>query len=110
MYNIKKAIYICIKIGMIIFAVDIIVFVLMVVLSMSDSRSPEIANVLFFILKNILSFPLLLLNNNLPFYLECRELPQYIFISVPINIILQSIFCFLIIKLFKWGIQTLNNK
>ena len=64
----------------------------------------------FFKLKNILSFPLSLLNNNLPFYLEYRELPQYIFISVPINIILQSIFRFLIIKLFKWGIQTLNNK
>lgn len=79
-------------------------------LSMSDSKSPEIANSMFFLLKNILSFPLSLLNNNLPFYLECREFPQYIFISVPINIILQSILCFLFIKLLKWGIQTLNNK
>lgn len=110
MYNIKRSIYTCIKIGMIIFAIDIIVFVLMIFLSMSDSKTPEIANVLFFILKNILSFPLSLLNNNLPFYLECRELPRYIFISVPVNIILQSIFCFLITKLFKCGIQTLNNK
>jgi len=66
--------------------IDILVFILIVFLSMSDSKSPEIASILLFLLQHILSLPLSLLNDNLPFYLEYREFPNFIFISLPANI------------------------
>ena len=100
-------IYTCMKISMVIFIIDILVFILIVFLSMSDSKSPEIASILLFLLQHILSLPLSLLNDNLPFYLEYREFPNSIFISLPANIILQSIFCFAIIKSVKWCITTI---
>ena len=104
MQNFKSFIYTCIKISIVIFSIDILVFIMIVFLSMSDSKSPDIARVLFFILQHILSLPLSLLNDNLPFYLEYRELPNFIFISLPTNILLQSILCFAIIKVVKWSI------
>ena len=100
-------IYTCIKISIVIFSIDILVFIMIVFLSMSDSKSPDIARVLFFILQHILSLPLSLLIDNLPFYLEYRELPNFIFISLPTNILLQSILCFAIIKVVKWSITTI---
>ena len=107
MQNFKNIIYTCMKISIVIFIIDILVFILIVFLSMSDSKSPEIASILLFLLQHILSLPLSLLNDNLPFYLEYREFPNFIFISLPANIILQSIFCFAIIKSVKWCITTI---
>lgn len=107
MQNFKSFIYTCIKISIVIFSIDILVFIMIVFLSMSDSKSPDIARVLFFILQHILSLPLSLLIDNLPFYLEYRELPNFIFISLPTNILLQSILCFAIIKVVKWSITNI---
>lgn len=107
MRNFNRNIYICIKISMVIFAIDILVLILIIFLSMTDSKSPEIANILLFLLQHVLSLPMSLLNENLPFYLEYREFPSFILISLPTNIILQSIFCFTIIKVFKWCATTI---
>ena len=62
MQNFKNIIYTCMKISMVIFIIDILVFILIVFLSMSDSKSPEIASILLFLLQHILSLPLSLLN------------------------------------------------
>lgn len=51
MRNFNRNIYICIKISMVIFAIDILVFILIIFLSMTDSKSPEIANILLFLLQ-----------------------------------------------------------
>lgn len=109
MYGLKSIICKCFKISLIIFVIDVLVFVLMIFFSMTDSTSPKIANILLFLLRHVLSLPLGLLNDNLPFFLDYREFPKYVFIFVPMNIVLQSIICLAAIKTYKWCLSRIES-
>ena len=86
----------CLFIGVSIFVIDIVTFVILIFLSMSDSESPILADYVHIFLKEVLSLPLSLINNDYPFFLDDHQVPKLILFTMPANILIQSVFfCFI---------------
>ncbi len=86
----------CLFIGISIFVIDIVTFVILIFLSMSDSESPILADYVHIFLKEVLSLPLSLINNDYPFFLDDHQVPKLILFTMPANILIQSVFvCFI---------------
>ena len=66
----------CLFIGVSIFVIDIVTFVILIFLSMSDSESPILADYVHIFLKEVLSLPLSLINNDYPFFLDDHQVPK----------------------------------
>jgi len=83
------------KIVGILMAIEIALFFAMVITSMTDEKPPFIAGVFYWILKYILGFPLVLIDNNYPFFLAHKNMPV---VAVPLIILNNIILALVILK------------
>lgn len=90
-----------IKLFFIILSIDILMMVLFVILHMTDGSLTILTYIQEKLLKYICGFPLVLINNEYPFFLSSVSLPRYMFPIVVANIIFQIIMIKIISKLNK---------
>ena len=76
---------------------DFIIFLGMITTAMTDEKPSAVGKVFYWILKYILGFPLVIINNRYPFYLEATHIPA---ISVALIILNNFILAFII-----WSIK-----
>ena len=100
----------CLFIGVSIFVIDIVTFVILFFLSMSDSESPILADYVHIFLKEVLSLPLSLINNDYPFFLDDHQVPKLILFTMPANILIQSVFFCFIKECITKILVTFSNK
>ena len=100
----------CLFIGVSIFVIDIVTFVILIFLSMSDSESPILADYVHIFLKEVLSLPLSLINNDYPFFLDDHQVPKLILFTMPANILIQSVFFCFIKECITKILVTFSNK
>ena len=89
------------KIFGVLVALDIIMFFGMIVTAMTDERPPAIGRVFHLILKYILGFPLVIINNHYPFLLDDKQMPSIGILLIILNNIILSFIIWGIIKAFK---------
>lgn len=100
----------CLYIGVSIFVIDIVTFVILIFLSMSDSESPILTDYVHIFLKEVLSLPLSLINNDYPFFLDDHQVPKLILFTMPANILIQSVFFCFIKECITKILVTFSNK
>lgn len=79
---------------------ELILFVAMIVTSMTDEKPPAIARIFYWTLKYILGFPLFLINGEYPFFLDSKHMPIYSLILIIINNIILAFIIIGIRKMF----------
>ena len=86
-----------------IIAVDIVTFILLLMMVISDEAVPSSAEYVYFFLKWFCGFPLVLIDGKMPFsyFFEETYLPSNIVILIIANILLQTIIVLLLIYMVK---------
>ena len=93
--NVAK--YILKVIGILI-GIEIILFLGMIVTSMTDEKPPFISRAFYWALKYVFGFPLVLINENYPFFLDSKEIPSIAIVLIIIN---NLILAFIVFGIFK---------
>lgn len=78
------------KIIGILIALDLLFFFGTIATAMTDDKPPAIGRVVYWALKYILGFPMVLLNNRFPFFLESGQLPVVGIILIILNNIILA--------------------
>jgi len=81
--------------------VDFIGWFLLVSATMTDEPVPPIAQDYYFFVHYVLGFPLVFINEKLPFFLEAKEFTILLPISITINNSIISLMIYSIIKFFR---------
>ena len=81
--------------------IQLLVFVVMIVFVMSDEPANPIGSSLHYILKYILGFPLVIINDSYPFFLNSQEMPKMMIPLILINDLIQVGIILGIINLFR---------
>ncbi len=100
----KRVFWNAIRVIFSIIAVDIITFFLLLVMCMTDeSVLPSSAEYVFYFLKWVCGFPLVLIDGKMPFlyFFEVSDLPSNIYFLIIANIILQTIIVLFLIYIVK---------
>lgn len=79
------------KLVLLLIAVELSVFSLMILFVMSDESTSDLGKSLYFMLKYIMGFPLVLINKELPFFLESKQAPLLMIPLVLVNNLIQAI-------------------
>lgn len=87
------------KIALILAGIEILSFFLMIFFLMTDETVGAIGKTLVFIVKFVFGFPMVLVDSNLPFFLESKEFPTYMIPLAIINLIIQATLVTVIKKL-----------
>lgn len=74
----------------IIAVIEIVLFILMMFFVMTDESIGVFGKILGFIVENILSFPLTLLNREYPFFMDSPEPPSYMILLIILNLLIQT--------------------
>lgn len=90
-----------IKIFFAIAVAEFLFFILMISFIMSDEPIGLIGKSLVIVVKYILGFPLVLLNNEYPFFLDRNKIPNDMILLVLLNLIIQTGIVFFIKYLIK---------
>lgn len=78
------------KIIGILFAVDLILFLGMVLTAMTDEKPPAISGAFYWTLKYIFGFPLVILNKEYPFFLDNNHMPIIAIFLIILNDIILA--------------------
>ena len=94
-------IYVSILLG-----IELALFAALVFTSMTDARPPAIAAHLGWTLKYLFGFPLVLLNDNYPYFLDRADTPLiFVFTLVVFNDLLLALGIFGVERLFRSGLS-----
>lgn len=89
------------KVILVLIALETVLFVAMIFFVMTDEPSNSIGRILYLSLKYILGFPLVLINENYPFFLDARKIPNEMIPLVLLNNLLQAGMIILVKSFFK---------
>jgi len=89
------------KIFLGLFVVDLLVFVGMIATSMTDEPPPSISKFFYWTLKHILSFPMVIIHSEYPFFLDRKQMPMIAFFLIALNNFILSVGIWRIRKLFN---------
>lgn len=90
-----------IKLVVILSGIDLILFVAMIIMSMTDETPSLFGQLIHWLLKYIAGFPIVFVNNHYPFFLEEPHIPIYAIVLVLTNNIVLSVLVKAIKMLFK---------
>lgn len=90
-----------IKTGLILFGIELVLFVLMIFFSMTDESLGFFGRLFGWIFKYVIGFPLVLFNKDFPFFLESTNPPNYMILMVILNLLIQITLIVFIRKLLK---------
>ena len=71
--------------------IEIFLFLLLIFTSMTDEKPVLIARFFYFLLKYVFGFPISLLNNEYPFFLDSNKMPTYGFLLIILNNLLIAV-------------------
>ncbi len=97
----KKAITKFFKTFITLLIIEGFLFFLMVGSMMTDEPINQFGRIIFFIIRNILGFPLVLFNSDFPFFLNSQELPNNFIPLITLNLIFHTFLIRLLIVGFK---------
>lgn len=80
---------------------EFVVFIAMVVVNMTDRNPPVTGRIFYWLLKYVFSFPIFLINNEFPFFLDSKIIPFYSLLLILLNNIILVIFIIIIKRIFK---------
>jgi hypothetical protein len=82
----------------ILIGIEVLLFLGMMITSMTDQKPPGISKNFYLILKYVFGFPLVLINKDYPFFLENKNMPTLAIVLIIVN---NLLFAFLIYWIFK---------
>lgn len=94
-----------IKIFFIIVIIEILLFILMIFFIMTDESIGIIGKLLVKFVKYVLGFPLILFNNDYPFFMDRNTPPNYMILLIILNLVIQTSIVFLIKNFIKGKIN-----
>lgn len=97
----KLLIWNYIKTILLLAGIESVLFVTMIFFLMTDESIGVIGKSLSFIVKYIMGFPLVLINNNYPFFLDCNKPPSYMIFLIIGNLIVHAGIVLLVKKLLN---------
>ncbi len=86
---------------LILIGIEVFVFVLMIIFLMSDEPTNPIGRFLYLSLKYVLGFPLVLINEEYPFFLSSKNMPGQMIPLVLFNNLIQAVLIFGVRNMFK---------
>lgn len=86
---------------LLVFSIELIIFILMIFFLMTDQAVGIVGKSLGAIVKYVLGFPLVLFNREYPFFLNNPNPPNYMFPLMFVNLLIQTGIIFFIRKLIK---------
>ena len=92
------------KVGLIfliLIAVQVVLFVLIIFLAMTDARPVPFLRHFYWLFQNVLGFPLVLVNERFPYFLDAPKAPLFLFPLILLNTFLQAGLIFCGIRLWK---------
>lgn len=86
-----------IKLVLLVSILEIVFFLLMVFTSMTDEKPAAIGRVFYILLKYVFGYPIALINNEYPFFLDSSKMPTFGFLLIILNniiivIIIKAVF------------------
>lgn len=90
------------KVFLWVFGFQIFIFALMIFFVMTDERIGFIGKSLGLIVKYVLGFPLVLINQEYPFFLDRGNPPNYFILLVFLNLLIQTGAVVLVQKAFQF--------
>lgn len=78
------------KILLILIGIEVLLFVVMIFFLMSDEPTNSVGRTLYLGLKYVLGFPLVLINENYPFFLDSKKMPNEMIPLVLLNNFIQA--------------------
>lgn len=78
------------KTMLVLIGIEVVLFVVMVFFTMSDEPTNPVGRTLYLGLKYVLGFPLVLINDNYPFFLDSKHMPKAMIPLVLINNLIQA--------------------
>jgi len=95
-----------IKIFGILILTELLFFVSMILVNMTDEKPPAIGRIFYYALKYFFGFPLWLINGNYPFFLDSPQMPLEGIILIFIN---NSILAFVILQVIIFFNNSQNH-
>ena len=89
------------KIVGILILLELVLFLAMIITGMTDEKPPAIGEVFYWALKYIFGFPLVLLNEDYPFFLDRKNMPGIAIILIITNNIIISLIIMALKKRFS---------
>ncbi|MDR2206271.1 MAG: hypothetical protein LBE36_08985 [Flavobacteriaceae bacterium] len=80
-----------VKTFFIIVGIEVILFITMIFFTMTDESVGVAGKSLEIIVKYILSFPLVLLNREYPFFINSSNPPNYMILLIVLNLLVQTV-------------------
>lgn len=90
-----------IKTGLILFGIELVLFILMIFFSMTDESIGFFGRLFGWIFKYVIGFPLVLFNGDYPFFLDNPNPPNYMILMIILNLLIQITIIFFVRKLLK---------
>lgn len=89
------------KIFIFLIVLELLLFVGMILTSMTDQTPPSISSFFYWTLKYIFGFPLVLVKNEYPFFLDSKHVPAIGWVLILVNNFILSLGIWQILKLFS---------
>ena len=86
---------------LILMGVEVLLFIVMIFFLMSDEPTNPVGRALYLGIKYILGFPLVLINDNYPFFLDSKKMPNEMIPLVLLNNLIQAIIIVAIRSFFR---------
>jgi hypothetical protein len=99
--NMGRNVKTLIKIFFIIVIVELCLFFIMLGFIMTDESINSTGRFVYSLFKYCGGFPLVLINNEYPFFLESKEAPNYFILLIFFNILIQSLIVYILRKLLS---------
>jgi len=90
-----------VKILLILIGIEVLLIIVMIFFLMSDEPTNPVGRTLYIGLKYVLGFPLVLINENYPFFLDSKKMPNEMIPLVLLNNFIQAGVIVWIKSLFK---------
>lgn len=97
----KNSIWAFIKVGLILVSLEMALFLVMIFFLMADEPVGIIGKSICAAVKYVLGFPLVLINDDYPFFLNSSKPPAIMFPLLILNLIMQTSAVLLLKRVFK---------